>query len=104
MTQRFTGSHIANLAVGSASITTEVSVVATTSAGGTLCMTIGPFAVDGGQYKLEVYAPYLTLGTNNLSLEVFEGSTFISTLSGLMAAWICAFIRAGQIMRLRCAI
>lgn len=86
VTQRFTGQHIANLAVGSANISAEVSVTASTSATGNTCMTIGPFAVDGGQFKLEVYAPYLTIGSTNLSLEVYEGSTFISTLSGLMAA------------------
>ena len=88
MVQRVTGSHIANLAVASTTITTEVSVTATSSATGNTCMTLGPFAVDGGQYVLEWYAPYLTIGSTNLDVELYEGTTFITALSGHMAASI----------------
>jgi len=86
MVQRVTGAHIANLAVASASIATEVSVTATSSATGNTCMTIGPFAVDGGQYRFVWYAPYLTIGSTNLDVELFEGTTLQTTLSGHMAA------------------
>lgn len=86
MTQRFTGNHISNLAVASASIATEVSITATSSATGNLCMTIGPFAVDGGQYRFVWFTPYLTKGTTNLDVELFEGSTLITSLSGHMTA------------------
>lgn len=83
---RLTGSQIGNLAVASATIATEVSVTATSSATGNTCMTIGPFAVEGGSYVLDVYTPYLTIGSTNLDVEVFEGTTFLNTLSGHMAA------------------
>jgi hypothetical protein len=86
MTQRFTGAHIANLAIASQNISTEVSITATSSATGNTCMTIGPFAVDGGQYVFEWYTPYLTKGTTNLDVELFEGTTLLSTLSGHMTA------------------
>lgn len=86
MVQRFTGQHISNLAVASASIATEASVTGTSSASPTTCMTVGPFAVDGGQYRVVVYSPYLTIGSTNLDVELKEGSTVLTTLSGHMTA------------------
>lgn len=88
MVQRLAGKDIQPLSVASASIATEVSVTGTSSASPTTCMTIGPFGVDGGQYVLEWYSPYLTIGSTNLDIEVKDGTTFLSTLSGHMAASI----------------
>jgi hypothetical protein len=51
-------------------------------------MTIGPFAVDGGQYVLQWYTPYLTLGTTNLDVELQVDAAFNQSLSGHMAASI----------------
>ena len=98
MVQRFTGQHIANLSLASASLTSEVSVTGTSSAGGTTCLALPTFACDGGQYVLNWYTPYLTIGSTNLDIELFSGTsasgTFITTLSGHMAA---SQARPGQV-------
>ncbi len=86
------GSVINNLDIVSASITTEASITATGSATGDTCIGTGPFiAPFGGNYYLEVFTPYLTKGTTNLDIELFQGhtaatGTFIQTLTGHMTA------------------
>ena len=81
------GQNIANLDFAVATITTEVSVTATSSATGNTCMTTGTiFLENGGTYYVEVFTPYLTKGTTNLDVELWDGSTFLQSLSGHMAA------------------
>ena len=86
------GNEIANLDIAAASITTEASITATSSATGNTCITTGQFGVvNGGNFYVEVFTPYLTKGTTNLDIELFEGAsaaagTFLQTLSGHMTA------------------
>jgi hypothetical protein len=86
------GSEIASFGTASAVITTEASIVATSSATGTTCISTGQFGVvNAGNYWVEVFTPYLTKGTTNLDIELFEGAsaaagTFLTTLTGHMVA------------------
>ena len=86
------GNEIANLDIAAASITTEASITATSSATGNTCITTGQFGViNGGNFYVEVFTPYLTKGTTNLDVELFEGATaaagtFLQSLSGHMTA------------------
>lgn len=86
------GNEIANLDIASANITTEASITATTSATGNTCISTGVFGVpNAGTYYVEVFTPYLTKGTTNLDVELFEGAsaaagTFLQSLSGHMTA------------------
>jgi hypothetical protein len=69
----------------------NTSLVATTSATGTVALTLGPFNVEnGGNYYVDVYTPSLVKGTTNVDLELWEGTpgtgTLLTTLSGHLAA------------------
>ena len=92
MTIQQSGQTIGNLDVAAASITTEASITATSSATGNTCITTGAFSViNPGNYYVEVYTPYLTKGTTNLDVELFSGAsaaagTFLQSLSGHMTA------------------
>ena len=86
------GNEISNMDIAAASITTEASITATTSATGNTCISTGQFGVaNGGSFYVEVFTPYLTKGTTNLDVELFEGATaaagtFLQSLSGHMTA------------------
>src|SRR2546421_1312117 len=86
------GNEIASLGVAAAAITTEASITATTSATGNTCISTAAFGVqNAGNYWVEVFTPYLTKGTTNLDVELFEGATaaagtFLQTLTGHMVA------------------
>ena len=85
------GNEIANMDIASASITTEASITATSSATGNTCISTGAFGCNQGNYYVEVWTPYLTKGTTNLDIELFDGAsaaagTFLQTLSGHMTA------------------
>lgn len=86
------GRNIDTLDLVRATLTTEASITATSSATGNTCITTGKFTVEnGGTYYVEVFTPYLTKGTTNLDVELFDGAsaaagTFLSTLSGHMTA------------------
>lgn len=75
-----------------ASATVEVSVTATTSATGDTCITTGVFTVQNpGNFYVEVFTPYLTIGTTNLDVELWDGAsaatgTFLQALTGHMTA------------------
>lgn len=82
-----TGNVIDKLDFAFASITAEVSITATSSATGNTCITTGAFGIDHtDDYYVEVSTPYLTLGTTNLDVELWDGSTFLQTLTGHMVA------------------
>ena len=91
MTVRGRGIDLDTYSVASAAITSEVSITATTSATGNVCMTLGPFTLEnGGSYLFECFVPYLTKGTTNLDIELWEGTpgtgTLLTTLTGHLAA------------------
>ena len=86
------GNEIASLDFAAAGITAEVSITATSSATGNTCISTGAFGLlSGGNYYVEVFTPYLTKGTTNLDVELFDGATaaagtFLTTLTGHMTA------------------
>jgi hypothetical protein len=86
------GSEISGIDIAAASITTEASITATSSATGNLCITTGVFGVPfTGNYYVEVFTPYITKGTTNIDVELFSGAsaaagTFLQTLTGHMTA------------------
>ena len=86
------GRNIDTLDLAAASITTEASITATSSATGNTCISTGKFTVEnGGNYYVDVFTPYLTKGTTNLDVELFDGAsaaagTFLQSLSGHMTA------------------
>ncbi len=96
------GNEIANLNIATAVITTEASVTATSSATGTTCISTGQFGVvNGGNFIVEVFTPYLTKGTTNMDIELFEGAsaatgTFLQTLTGHMVA--SSILGAGSVL------
>lgn len=72
-------------------ITSNVSLTATSSATGTVAVTLGPFTVENaGTYRVHVYTPSLVKGTTNVDLELWEGTpgtgTLLTTLSGHLVA------------------
>lgn len=87
MTVRLRGTELDTFYNARVSISAEVSVTATSSATGNTCITSGAFSIsNGGDYRIQVYTPYLTIGTTNLDVELWDGSTFLTSLSGHMAA------------------
>ena len=95
MTVRGRGIDLDTFDLASTSIATEVSVTATSSATGNVCLTVGPFTVDnGGNYYFEMFVPYLTKGTTNLDVELWEGTpgtgTLLTTLTGHLAASVAS--------------
>lgn len=101
MPVQFTGQNIDNLALATATITSEVSVTATSSATGNTCMTLGPFICNGGNYGVFIDVPYLTLGTTNLDVELWLDAAFNQSLTGHMAASIA---RPGAMLFARLAL
>src|SRR5438874_1372824 len=89
MPVRARGIDLDTFDLAGATIAAEASITATTSATGNTCISTGIFNVENpGTFYVEVYAPYLTLGTTNLDVELWDGSTFVSSLSGHMAAGV----------------
>lgn len=84
------GNEINMMDIASASITTEASITATSSATGNLCIQTASFiAPFTGDYYVEVFVPYITKGTTNIDVELFQGvsaaaGTFIQSLTGHM--------------------
>ena len=92
MTVQLSARNIDTFDLARANITSEVSVTATTSATGTTCISTGLFTVvNAGSYYVEVFTPYLTIGTTNLDVELWDGAsaatgTFLQALTGHMTA------------------
>ena len=86
------GQNIDRIDLVRATLTTEASITATSSATGNTCISTGKFTVEnGGTFYVEVFTPYLTKGTTNLDVELFDGATaaagaFLQTLTGHMTA------------------
>lgn len=88
MPVRGRGIDLDTLYVVRTSITSEVSVTATSSATGNTCISATFSPENPGTFLVEVFVPYLTIGTTNLDVELFDGSTFLASLTGHMAASI----------------
>jgi len=92
MTIRGRGVDLDTLYVSEAQVTSNQSISATSSATGTVVMTLGPFTMDGpGTVYVEIYTPSLVKGTTNVDLELWlDGvpgtGTLQTTLSGHLAA------------------
>jgi hypothetical protein len=91
MTVRGRGIDLDTFSVASAQIATEASITATSSATGNTCISTGAFTVENpGVFFVDTWAPYITKGTTNIDVELFEGAsssgTFLTTLSGHLAA------------------
>lgn len=91
MPVRIRGIDIDTMYLSRATVTSNVSISATTSATGTVVATIGPFTVENaGTYCVDVYTPSLVKGTTNVDLELWEGTpgtgTLLTTLSGHLIA------------------
>lgn len=74
-----------------ASLATTANITATTSATGTVVLTLGPFNVENpGTYEFSLFLPSLTKGTTNVDLELWDGTpgsgTLLTTLTGHLAA------------------
>jgi hypothetical protein len=88
---RMRGVDLDTMSLARTVITSNVSLVATTSATATVAVTLGPFSVESaGTYRVHVYTPSLVKGTTNVDLELWEGTpgtgTLLTTLSGHLIA------------------
>lgn len=109
MTIAQTGQNIGSLDIAFGSATSDVSITATSSATGNTCVSTGPFSiVNPGNYWVKVWVPYLTIGTTNLDVELFQGSsssgTFLTSLSGHMTASQSRGVGAAFAVRLNLAV
>jgi hypothetical protein len=92
------GIDLDTLYLAEAQVAANVSIVATTSATGTVVMTLGPFTIEGpGTVYVEVYTPSLVKGTTNVDLELWlDGApgtgTLQTTLSGHLVANAVGFL------------
>lgn len=91
MTVRARGIDLDTFDLTTASSATTTNITATTSATGTVVLTLGPFNVEnGGTYEFSLFLPSLTKGTTNVDLELWDGTpgtgTLLSTLTGHLAA------------------
>ena len=85
---RLTGASIDTLAIARVAISSEISVTGASSAAPTTCLTLPANYYENGTYLVVVYAPYLTVGTTNLDIELWLDGAFQQSLSGHMAASI----------------
>lgn len=94
---RGVGNQLDTMSVAEAQVTSNQSITATTSATGTVVLTLGPFNMDGpGTVYFEVFTPSLVKGTTNVDLELWlDGApgtgTLQTTLSGHLAASVTPF-------------
>lgn len=86
MPTRITGVSIAQLAVATASIATEASITATSSATADVAITCGPAGYEAGNYQVVSFIPYITKGTTNIDVELFLDGVISQTMTGHLAA------------------
>ena len=91
MTIRGRGIDMDTYSLATAANTTTTNITATSSATGTVVMTLGPFTVEnGGNFLFVLFLPSLTKGTTNVDLELWDGTpgsgTLLTTLTGHLAA------------------
>jgi len=89
MPVHLTGVQLDNNYFGSAAINAPVAINATSSGTANTCIATGVFTTErDANCLIECYAPFLTIGTTNLDVELWDGATFLQSLSGHMAASI----------------
>ncbi len=69
-----------------AALAAPVNFNATSSATATVLATLGPIETFGGPYIVELFAPSLTKGTTNASLELWSDGVFNQTIFALVLA------------------
>ena len=83
MPVRGRGIDLDTMTVSTASISSPVNITGTSSASPTTVLTAGPFSIENpGTFLVTVFTPQLTRGTTNLDLELKDGTTLLTTLSG----------------------
>ena len=95
MTVRGRGIDLDTYSLAQASNTSTTNITATSSATGTVVMTLGPFTVEnGGNFLFVLFLPSLTKGTTNVDLELWDGTpgsgTLLTTLTGHLAASVAS--------------
>ncbi len=95
MPVRFRGIDGDTFDLAKATSATTTNITATSSATGTVVLTLGPFTVEnGGTYAFEMFLPSLTKGTTNVDLELWDGTpgsgTLLTTLTGHLAATVAS--------------
>lgn len=92
MPVRGRGTDLDTMSVAETQIAASVNITATTSATGTVVLTLGPFNLEGPKtVYVEAFTPNLTKGTTNVDLEWWlDGApgtgTIFSTATGHLAA------------------
>lgn len=91
MPVRARGIDLDTFSVAEVQAATNTTISATTSATGTVCLTLGPFTVDNpGTFYVEIFTPSLVKGTTNVDLELWEGTpgtgTLLTTITGHLVA------------------
>ena len=77
------GIDLDTMSIAQASISASVNITATSSATGTVVLSTGVFSVDNpGNFQVIVFTPQLTRGTTNLDIELKDGTTFLTSLTG----------------------
>jgi len=103
MPVHLTGVQLDNNFFASAAINAPVAVNTFTSGTAVTCISTGAFAIERDAVCLiECTVPFLTIGTTNLDVELWDGATFLQSLSGHMAASIPrpgATMRASQLLK-----
>ena len=88
MPVRGRGTDLDNMSVAEAQIAASVTISATTSATGTVVLTLGPFTLEGPKtVYVEAFTPSLVKGTTNVDMEwwldgVPGTGTIFSTATG----------------------
>jgi hypothetical protein len=83
MTVRARGIDMDTFNVASATISASVNLTGTSSGTATTAISTGQFTVEnGGTFLVTVFTPQLTRGTTNLDIELWDGATFLTSLTG----------------------
>lgn len=97
MPVRGRGTDLDNMSVAEVQIAASVNITATSSATGTVLLTLGPFTLEGPKtVYVETFAPQLTKGTTNVDLEWWlDGNpgtgTIFSTATGHLTGNVVSF-------------
>lgn len=87
MPVRGRGIDLDTLYFARASITAAVNTTATSSGTATTLISTGAFTLEGPTTVLvELFCASITKGTTNIDIELWDGSTFVQSLTGHLAA------------------
>lgn len=97
MPVRGRGIDLDTMSVAEVQVAASVNITATSSATGTVVLTLGPFSIEGPKtVYVETFAPQLTKGTTNVDMEwwldgVPGTGTIFSTATGHLSANIVSW-------------